>query len=370
LVIPFSCRNAQDTDQVSSDGQVENSNDRLITVTKAQFDSGKMVLGKTSAMEFPEYVRTTGFIDVPPSNKAVINAFAGGYIKSTKLLVGDRVKKGQILVTIENPEFIHMQQEFLEAAEQLVYLQNEFQRQKSLYDERITSQKNYLKAESDFKKTLARHNSLDKQLRMLNLNPEKVKEGVFATTANIYAPIDGSITKISINMGSYVSPADEIMEIVNLNHIHLELDVFEKDIMQIKKEQNIEFKIPESSIDTYKGEVHLVGSQIDATKRTVEVHGHFDSLVEQNFAVGMFVEAAIVIDSKPVITLPEEAIIEMEDRTFVLKMTNRNGNSYTFERVEVIVSGPYNGFVSIDNGAKFNDSDQFLIKGAYALISN
>src|SRR5690606_35259238 len=187
----------------------------------------------------------------------------------TPLLIGNIVKKGEVLVSLENPEFIQMQQEYLEAVEQLAYLKSEYDRQKTLLAERITSQKNFLKAESDYKRNLAIYNGLRKKLRMLNISPENAEKGILTPEATIYAPISGYVTAVNVSIGQYVSPSEIIMEIVNTDHIHVELSVFEKDILNIKKNQEIRFRIPEVSKEYYEAEVYLVGTSIDPKNRTV-----------------------------------------------------------------------------------------------------
>ena len=87
-----------------------------------------------------------------------------------------------------------------------------------------------------------------------------------------------------------MSSASELLEIVNTDHIHLELSVFEKDILKIKKDQKIEFKIPESSDKTFDAAVHLVGTSIN-TDRTIKVHGHINDEESNNFISGMYIEA-------------------------------------------------------------------------------
>src|SRR5690606_6800809 len=149
-----------------------------IKVTDAQFEGDGMELGGLGEQNFATLVTVAGIIDIPPQNKAVISAFSGGYIKHTPLLIGNSVKKGEVLVSLENPEFIQMQQEYLEAVEQLAYLKSEYDRQKTLLAERITSQKNFLKAESDYKRNLAIYNGLRKKLRMLNISPENAEKGI------------------------------------------------------------------------------------------------------------------------------------------------------------------------------------------------
>ena len=109
---------------------------------------------------------------------------------------------------------------------------------------------------------------------MLHISIAQVEKGNISSTSSIFAPISGSITKINVTKGTYVSPASPILEIIDNTHIHLELSVFEKDIMKIKKGQPIQFQIPEASSDTFDAEVYLVGTSI-GENRTIKVHGAF-----------------------------------------------------------------------------------------------
>jgi len=339
-----------------------------ITITKAQFEGEKMAFGTLAEYDFNETVKVNGMIDVPPKNKSSVSTFTGGYITKTPFLVGDSVKKGQLLVTLENPEFVELQQNYLEVSEQLNYLKSEFNRQKTLFDEKITSEKNYLKAESAYKSNLAHYNGLRKKLQMLNLNPSSVEQGRIASTINLYAPISGHVTKVNVSNGTYVSPSDVIMEIVDIDHIHLELLVFEKDIMQIKKDQKIEFTIPEASDKTFEAEVHLVGTTIDEQTRRVKVHGHVDN-DKENFIVGMFVDADIIIDSKKGFGLPKEALIEVDNKFFVLILDEENTDEFRFETFKLELGKQTEAYVEILNSEALKDK-QIVIKGTNMLLNN
>ena len=121
-------------------------NDNLIRVTTAQFQSGNMQIASAVEQDFDVTVKTSGKIDVPPQNRAQITSFIGGYVKSTTLLVGDKVKKGQALLTLENTEFLDIQKEYLDVAEQINYLKSEYERQKTLFDEKINFSKKLSKS--------------------------------------------------------------------------------------------------------------------------------------------------------------------------------------------------------------------------------
>jgi len=357
---------SKDIDE-SSEMIVPGGSGNLVMVTKAQFQEENMKLVSVQDAPFPNHIKTTGIIDVPPNSKAVISAYIGGYIKNSPLLIGDKVKKGQALVTIENLEFIQMQQEYIEIAEQLTYLRSEYERQKELFSENISSKKSYLKAESDYKRTSAMYNGLRKKLQMLNISPTSVEAGNFTSVSTIYAPINGSITDISISTGSYVSPADKIMEIVNVDHIHLELKVFEKDVLKIKKGQRVIFRIPEWTNESFEGEIHLIGKSIDKN-RTVQVHAHIDFDEKHNFIVGMFVETDIVIADNTSIALPESASIDVNDKNYVLILKSEDKESYTFLKKELRIGESYNGFNKIIDSKSINNTDQFLL-GGYNLIT-
>lgn len=363
LIIASSCGNSekQPTDVMQPDeGQ--------IVLSKQQFVNGGMLLDTLKLRSFPEVVKVSGMIDVPPENKAIINATMGGYIKETSWLIGDQVKKGQLLVVVENPEFVKMQQEYLEVKEQLNYLKAEYERQRVLFEEKISSQKSFLKTESEYKVSVAKHNGLKKQLEMLNISPELAEQGTLKATSNIYSPINGSITKLNVSKGTYVSPASPIMEIIDNSHIHLELSVFEKDIMKIKKEQPIQFRIPEASTDIYEAEVHLIGTSIDEN-RSIKVHGHLKDDSKSNFLTGMFVEANIITDAKELSALPSEAVVSVDNKTYVLRLVEENENGYIFEQIEVLTSAPYLDYNGILNAADFKPGDKFLGKGAFSLIT-
>lgn len=348
-------------------GEEIRTDSNKINITKQQFEGEKMAFGSISEQEFNETVKTNGMIDVPPHNKSSVTTFIGGYITKTPLLVGDKVKKGQLLVTLENPEYVEIQQNYLEVSEQLTYLKSEYTRQKTLYDENITSQKNFLKAESTYKSNLAHYNGLRKKLEMMHINPSSVEHGQITSTINLYASIEGYITKVNVSNGTYVSPSDIVMEIVDTDHIHLELSVFEKDILKIKKDQIIRFKIPEASNDTFIAEVHLVGTTIDDKSRRVKVHGHIDN-TQTNFIVGMFVEAEILVSNSKSLALPKEAVINSEDSFFVLILKNETDTEYKFEKIKIDQGRETESFVEVLNSVDLKDK-QILTKGTYMLLS-
>ena len=338
-----------------------------VVITKQQFDGEGMALGTLKEHDFNTIIKASGMIDVPTQNQSNVSTFVGGYVTKAPLLIGDEVKKGQFLVTLENTEFVEIQQQYLELAEQLNYLKSEFTRQKTLFDEKITSEKNFLKSESEYKSSLARYNGLKKKLQMMNINPASVDQGTITSSINIYAPIAGFVTKVNVSNGSYVSPADVMLEIIDTDHIHLELSVFEKDILKIKKGQKIDFRIPEASDSIYKAEVHLVGTTIDANNRRVTVHGHIDD-DHTGFIVGMFAEAEILIGSSKGMALPKTAVIQVENDYFALVLESETANDYYLKKVKLELGAQTEDAVEVLNAESLKDK-RIVVTGTYMLLN-
>ncbi|UOK41757.1 MULTISPECIES: efflux RND transporter periplasmic adaptor subunit [Flavobacterium] len=358
VFVLISCKKEENTPQ-------ENGNNGLISITKEQFQSGGMEISNPTEQDFNVTVKASGEIDVPPQNRAKVTTFLGGYVKSTTLLVGDRVSKGQALVTLENTDFIDLQKDYLEVAEQINYLKSEYERQKTLYNEKISSQKNYLKAESDYRKTKAMYNGLREKLLLLNINPTNVERGKLTSTITIYAPISGDVVVMNVNKGMFIAPSDVILEIVQTDHLHLELAVFEKDILKIKEGQSIKFTVPEATKDIYDAQVHLVGKSIEGKDRTINVHGHLSDDVKQKLLTGMFVEAQIIVNSKKGLAIPSEALVTEDNKNFVLLLENNDQNTYSFKKVGVETGEKSEKFVEIIPNSKINSDSKLLTKGVF-----
>jgi cobalt-zinc-cadmium efflux system membrane fusion protein len=342
--------------------------DNAITVTAPQFKSSAMEIASPTEQDFEVTVKTAGKIDVPPQNRAKVSTFVGGNVKSTTLLVGDKVRKGQALLTLENTEFLDIQKDYLEVAEQIKYLKSEYDRQKTLFDEKITSQKNYLKAESDYRRTKAIYQSLKAKLSMLNINSTNVENGKLTSVITIYSPISGDIVVMNANVGMFVAPTNVLLEIIETDHLHLELNVFEKDILKVEVGQDINFTVPEATEEVFHAKVHLVGKSIEGNDRTINVHGHLDDNMKQRLITGMFVEASIVVAFKKGLAIPTEAVVTENNKNYILLLKEVKNNSYFFDKVSVKIGEKSEKYVEIMTDDQINASSKILTKGIFDIV--
>ena len=347
----------------------ETADEGALIVTENQFQSSSMELGKIEMKEFHEVVKANGMFDVPPENRVSVSSYFGGTVKSIQLLPGEKVKKGQTLFVLENPDFVQMQQDYLEAQGQLTYLKSDYERQQNLAQDNVTSQKNFLKSESDYTVTKVKVESTGKKLALMNINPNTLTLENMSSAINITSPIDGYVTQVSITRGAFLSPAQAAITLVNTDRLHLELNIFEKDLPKVRADQTVRFRIQEDMSQEYEATVHLINKAIDPENRTIGVHC---DLVDENptdrFAPGMYVEAEIYASSVSRAALPRDAVVELEGKSYVLELENSNENKYTFKQKEVKTGITNRDFIEILNTQDFKNNTQFLINGAFNLI--
>ena len=138
--------------------------------------------------------------------------------------------------------------------------------------------------------------------------------------------------------------------------------------MKIQKGQEIVFKIPEASAETYRAEVYLIGNAIEEN-RTIRVHGHLKDISKHNFLTGMFVNATIITSDKRAMSIPTEALVSLNDSSYLLLLmeTEKDG-MYRFKLVKVEAGDVYNGYTAIKSTDQFLQNARILTKGAFSLV--
>ncbi len=361
-----SCNSKGKTEAANTETTIENTDQEVITITENQFRSGNMELGKISMQKFNTVVKANGMFAVPPQNQADVSAYFAGYVKEINLLPGNAVKQGQVLFTIENPEYVQVQQDFLEAQGRLSYLKSDYERQKELMTDNVTSKKVFLKAESDYTVTMAQYQSLKKRLSLMNINPNTLTGENIRSVISVTSPLSGYATSVNASKGMYLNPSDIAVTVTNTDDLHIELKIFEKDLPIVKVGQQINVRLQNDTGKVYKGVVHLVNKTINAQDRTVNIHGDLANEEEVKlFAPGMYIEAEILTTTAEHPALPSEAVANIDNDFFVLVKED----STNFKRVLVKIGATNNGFTQILNAADFEPNMEFLTKGAFNLIT-
>lgn len=360
-----SCKNSIEPTENETETAAETTQ---VVLDKSLLERTKMTIGEIVEQDFYDVVQATGAIEMPANSKADISPMFSGFVNAIPYLVGDKVEKGSLMFQLQNPEFITMQQSYLKAGEELKFLQSEFERQKLLANENLNSKKNFQKASSDYQSKLAEFNGMKEMLALLNVDLSKLDKGFYTSKINIYAPINGFVSGIYTSIGTYVSPGDRILTLINTAHKHLELEVFEKDVLKIENGQKIRFRVPDAGNEYYEGSVFQVNKAIDMDKRTLLVLGHIanESL---NFLQGMYVEAEILTEQIKGLAVPTRAIAEENGQSYILRFVEETNESLIFEKVFVKfgrITEQYAQIIDSDLKA----GDKIMDKGVFRLVGN
>ena len=338
-----------------------------VEITKEQYQTVGIELGKITSQKLSGTIKATGVLDAPPQNLISVSALFGGFLKSTDLLQGKAVRKGELIAVMQHPDYIQMQQDYLDGKSQLEFLEMEYQRQQELAKENVNSQKTLQQSKSQFMSMESRIKGLEKKLALINIDPATLQNSNIRSEINIYSPITGFVTEMNVNIGAYVNPNDVMFKIVDTDHLHAELTIFERDVQRIKPGQKVRFTLADESVER-KATVYLIGREISAD-RTVRIHGHLDS-EDKNLLPGMYLKAVVEAGGHDVPALPNSAVVDFEGKKYVFVSSNAQRDSLHFEMMEVKLGVSESGFTEVIVPESINVQDsQFVVKGAYDLLS-
>jgi cobalt-zinc-cadmium efflux system membrane fusion protein len=352
----------------------------VVELSPAQIKTAGITLGKIEDRQISGTIRANGILDVPPQQLVSVSAPMGGFLKSTDLLEGSRVKKGEMVATIENLEFIQMQQDYLEAKSNFEFAEADYKRQQALAKENVNSEKTLHQSKTSYTTWLARYNGLLEKLKLLNLNPASIEQGNLKGSINLYSPINGYVTQVNVNIGKFVNSADVLFEIVDTEHLHAELIVFERDVPKLKIGQKVRFTLANESKDRM-ATIYLIGREI-GDDRTIQIHCHIDQ-EDKELLPGMYLNAVVETGGALVPSLPDEAIMDFRGEKHLFVITDAHaedeknpkgegkagegGTSY--EMVKIQTGNSELGYTEIILPPDFDRTREIVIKGAYALLS-
>lgn len=367
LILSMACSNEKEQDQTEVKATTSGSVNS-VDLTPGQVSAIKLRLGHIEKRNLTNVIKANGYLDVPPQNNAVISPMITGYVRKINFLVGDNVKKGQTMAELESMDYIDMQQQYIELNARIDFLKEEYDRQKLLREQDAVSKKKYLMAEVDHKIAISTLDGLISKLNLLGVNFNKLNEGKIEPRILLKAPISGSVKKLNTVIGKHVDPSEEIFEIVNPEHLHLELNVYEKDVIKVKKGQKVLYKIPNLKEHIFEGKVFLVGKDLSEDKRSINVHVHIDE-DEAQFTVGMYVNASIVIEDTPSYTLPVTAVVVDGTKEYIFKRSEISTERIVFSKFPVITGLESDGLIELTSMDDLTLADDIVIDGAFYLLN-
>ena len=360
----------------------------IAEVTAEQMKAVGIEMGVIEQKNLTSVVKASGQLTVPPQNKAVVNALVGGVIRRINVIEGQQVGKGQVVVVIENPEFIRLQQDYLTSRDNLVYLQQEYERQRTLKEADAGIGKVYQQASASLAAENSKLSTLEKQLQQIHISPSNVRRGNLITQVPVLAPISGTVGKITLSLGTFTDASSPIMEIVNNSTIYCDLQVFEKDIAKVSVGQTVNFTLTNQKDKLVSGRVTGINKSFEQQNKSVVVHAVLNNVAPLNLIAGMYVSALIETGKQLVSAVPKDAIVKANNKSYIFvfegtenepvkrdpddKEAGKNAVQvkHRFKMIEVVTGVEELDFVEIRLVEELQPNTKIVTKGAFYIYSS
>jgi len=377
-LLTLACGSKNDIAKDDSAAHEEERN--VVQLTQAQYDGIGIVVQPISKKNLKDVVKASGFLKVPPQNQAHVASFISGKVKMISVNVGEYVRQGQVLATLEHPDVIKLQEDYLTTRSRLGFLEKEYDRQKTLNLENAGTVKVFQETESEYLGAKARVASLKSQLTLLSLNYEDVTDGNLVFAFPLRAPINGYIARIDASIGMTAEPSQPLFEIMDNSKILVDLLVYEKDLLRVKIGQTVDFVLTNQGDRSITGTIFSISKAFENETKSVAVHAEIKRNPALDLIPGMFVTGFVTVDDGGVDAVPDESIVKSEGQEYVFvekeekanesSTTNpgRGNSGYYFKMVPVKTGITDLGYVQITPLSEIKDA-QVVTKGAFFLLS-
>lgn len=338
-----------------------------VLLTRQQFKTLDIEADTMGKRDFHGVVEANGHLQVSPQNMASVTAIVGANVSSIKVFLGDKVKKGQVLATLSHPKLLQLQTDFLNDWNRMEYVSKEFQRQKKLYKAQVGSGKDFQKVSADYFTLKGDLKNLESQLRLLHLDPEKIKQGYLYNKVPVVSPIDGYVDKIDVNMGQYVEPQKTMFKVINNDRIHADLLIFEKDVYKVKIGQKVHFSVASHPDEMLTATIFAVGKSFEQNPKAVHVHASFKNR-GNGLIPGMYITGRISTENDYSHALPEAAVVKEGGKHYIFSV-QKEKEGIRFTPVEVVIGQTEDGWDEIKLLSPLKPGTLFARNGAYYLIS-
>lgn len=367
----------------------EEKEQRRVSLTEEQIKTVAIQYGSIKQKQLTATIKANGNLRVPNNHQAHATSLFGGVIKSLDVQTGDYVKKGQVIATITNTQFIQIQEEYLTIESKITFAEQEAQRQIELNKGGAGTLRNLQNSETEVKSLKTRKASLEQQIQLMGINPNGINNNNLKSSATITSPINGTISTLFAKIGSSIDVASPIAEIIDNSQLHLDLQVFEKDLPKLKVNQTIHFTLTNNPTTEYDAKVYSIGSSFENDSKTIAIHcavtGNKTGLID-----GMNITGLISLDHVTSPAVPNDAIVHDNGNYYIFVMTNteieephkdetkehldkKELNKTYFEKIEILKGVSELGYTAITLISDVPPNATIVTKGAFfinAKLSN
>ncbi|WP_231561272.1 efflux RND transporter periplasmic adaptor subunit [Sphingobacterium sp. T2] len=370
------------TEAETTTDEHEEEEENVAVLTDEQMKAVGIEIGSIEQKQLSATLKANGALRVPNSNKANATSLFGGVIKSLNVEIGDFVRKGQVIATISNPQFIQLQEEYLSINSRIEFAEQEVARQRELNEGNAGAKKNLQSATTELNTLRTRKASLQQQIQMMGINPASLSNSNLKSSLVVTSPISGTVSNVFAKIGSYVDVSSPIAEIIENTALHLDLQVYEKDIPLIKIGQKIDFVVTNNPNKTYSAEVYSIGSSFSGESKTIAVHSKITG-DKAGLIDGMSITGMVSLDDVLSTAVPNDAIVNADGKYYIFLVKEREEEAHDhkegeahdhnhgsekgtqFVRMEVVKGATQLGYTAITPVSEIPHGAHIVVKGAF-----
>ncbi len=317
----------------------------------------------------------TGEVQLDLMRVVEVASACGGRIETIEKIVGDRVAVGETLAVIQSSEFGQAQADFLENRARLALARQTFEREKSLFEQQVSSHADYLVAESARAAAAAIDAASKQRLQLLGLTDEQIEafaenhpEESFGRLP-INSPIGGTVIDQNVVRGRLVMTTDTLYKVADLSSVWVWCDLYEQDLGDVVRllaaGEKLTARIHAGAFpsDSFTATVDTIGNEVDYATRTVKLRLTAAN-PEHKLRPGMFVKVFITLPmAGATVEIPDSAVLNHEGRHFVFTRLDE----HLWIRRDVNVGSVRHGVAQVLDG--LNPGDVVATRGAFMFKS-
>ncbi|MDD4644456.1 MAG: efflux RND transporter periplasmic adaptor subunit [Bacteroidales bacterium] len=338
-LLTFSCSHERTTDQITADvaktrKQITELNAKLTALEQElavkqpvkELNLIKVEVDTVQRTSFTDYIQSNGIVEAVKS--ASISPDMGGKIESIPVKIGQSVRKGQLLMSLDSKV---MQSSISEMEKGLELTTTLFNKQKGLWDQGIGSEVQFLEIRN-------RKESMEQTLKTLKSQLDLTR---------IHAPFDGRIEKISMKVGELASPGRGIIDLVNLSSLFENTEVSEKFMQTVNKGDTVTIEFPNLPGVVKTIPVAYTGNVINPQSRTFTVRLEIPNTA-QEIKPNMLAKVKIrIIGLRDAVVVPTALIRQDVEGSYVFIV--QNAGSTPVARKVYLKTGSSDGNLTVIN---------------------
>ncbi len=280
----------------------------------------QLQLADVSIRPVAETLRVAGRIDFDEQRLARIGATVTGRVMQIDALLGQEVKKGEVLARLNSSELSSQQLAYLKARSQLELNRRNAERAQALYDADVIAAAEVQRRASEYQISVAETRAAADQLHILGVSPAAVerlgKDGAVDSVTPVVATLAGVVVERKLAQGQVVQPADTLFVVADLSRLWAVAQVPEQQVSQVKVGQSVSIEVPALGNERLVGKLIFVGQTINPETRTVLVRTELDN---RDGRLKPAMLASMLIEAKPVerMVVPSSAVVRESDEDHV-----------------------------------------------------